>query len=268
MKTLKIIAIALLTCSIFTSCVSTKKYDEAMNQKTSWEDKYNALSTQYNNAMADNEKLKASSSDAIAAKETELAKKELALKESQRKIDELKAAIKSEKDAITNLKQEVCGALKCFSPDELSVEVRDGKLYVSMSDKLLFPSGSDVVNKRGKEAIEMLAKVLDNSKLEIMIEGHTDNVPINTDRNHDNWDLSVHRATSVTRIFIADGITPNRIVACGRGEFYPMADNKDEQSRQLNRRTEIVLAPKLDKLWKLTEGTDDQTMGNVIIDNK
>ena len=266
MKTLKVIAIALIAGSIFSSCVSSRKYDEAVNQKVDWENKYNVMSSQYQAAMADNEKLKASSSDAIAAKEKELNQKEMALKESQRKIDELKAAIRSEKDAIANLKQEVCSALKCFSPDELTVEVRDGKLYVSMSDKLLFPSGSDVVNKRGMEAIQMLAKVLDNSKLEIMVEGHTDAVPINTERNRDNWDLSVHRATSVTRIFVDNGITPSRIIACGRGEFHPVAANNTEENRQLNRRTEIVLAPKLDKLWKLTEETDNSTMGSVIID--
>jgi len=99
----------------------------------------------------------------------------------------------------------------------------------------------------------MLAAVLANSDLEIMVEGHTDPVPISTERNKDNWDLSAHRATSVTRIMTENGIPAERIIASGRGQFHPLASNETTTGRQLNRRTEIVLAPKLDKLWKLTE---------------
>jgi chemotaxis protein MotB len=115
------------------------------------------------------------------------------------------------------------------------------------------------VNKRGKEAIGMLAAVLRNSDLEVMVEGHTDPVPINTSRNPDNWDLSVHRATSVTRIFTENGIPAQRIIASGRGPFHPVAENETSEGRQMNRRTEIVLAPKLDKLWKLTEQEEIKT---------
>src|SRR2546427_12454225 len=124
--------------------------------------------------------------------------------DEQKKLQDLRALVDAERNAIKNLKQEVCSALKCFSPDELSIEIRNGKLYVSMSDKLLFPSGSDAVDKRGKEAIATLAAVLTKNPVEIIIEGHTDKVPISSARNKDNWDLSVHRATSVTRIFTED----------------------------------------------------------------
>ena len=99
----------------------------------------------------------------------------------------------------------------------------------------------------------MLAAVLKNSDLEIMVEGHTDDVPINTSRNKDNWDLSAHRATSATRIMIDNGVAPQRLLATGRSEYHPLAENSTSEGRQTNRRTEIVLAPKLDKLWKLTE---------------
>lgn len=182
-----------------------------------------------------------------------MSEKEKLLAEKENTLSELKEMITRERNAIQNLKKEVCDALKCYTPDELTIEVRDGKLYVSMSDKLLFPSGSDVVNPRGKEAVIMLADVLANSSMEIMVEGHTDNVPISNGRNRDNWDLSAHRATSVSRIMIENGIKPERIISSGRGEFHPVAGNETAEGKQKNRRTEIVLAPKLDKLWKLTE---------------
>src|SRR5262249_44910859 len=150
--------------------------------------------------QADLQRQKANSSMELKDKQTALNEKEQTLNEEQQKLQDMKALIDAQRNAIRNLKQEVCSALKCFTPDELTIEVRDGKLYVSMSDKLLFPSGSDVVNARGKEAISMLAAVLNHSDLEIMVEGHTDAVPIHNSLNRDNWDLSVRRATSVTRI--------------------------------------------------------------------
>jgi chemotaxis protein MotB len=200
----------------------------------------------------------------ISTSEQDLNSRDRMLADEQKKMKDMKALVDEERDAIRKLKQDVCSALKCFTPDELKIEVRNGKLYVSMSDKLLFPSGSDVVNQRGKEAIAMLADVLKNSDLEIMVEGHTDPVPIHSERNRDNWDLSVHRATSVTRIFTENGIPAERIIASGRGQYHPLADNETAEGRQENRRTEIVLAPKLDKLWKLTEQEDitTTTQGN------
>ena len=256
MKNLRIILIVIMSATMVTSCVSNRKYKEAVNSGSNWKQKYDDLQSDYTKLQGDKQSLEASMSASIKNKEDALSDKEKALNDEERKLQEMKSLIDAQRNAIRNLKQEVCSALKCFTPDELTVEVRDGKLYVSMSDKLLFPSGSDVVNARGKEAISMLAAVLTNSDLEIMIEGHTDNVPISSARNKDNWDLSTHRATSVIRIFTADGIPSDRIIASGRGEYHPLADNTSAQGRQSNRRTEIVLAPKLDKLWKLTEQED------------
>lgn len=99
----------------------------------------------------------------------------------------------------------------------------------------------------------MLSEVLANSELKIMIEGHTDNVPISTNKYKDNWDLSVHRATSIVREMVAANIDPKRIIAAGQGEHKPVASNKTQEGKQQNRRTEIVLEPRLDQLWKLTE---------------
>ena len=218
-----------------------------------WENKYSQLQNDYNSLQSDKQKSEAMASQTMMQNQKEIDSKNKALLDEQQKLQEMKALIDAQRNAIQNLKKEVCSALKCFTPDELTIEIREGKLYVSMSDKLLFPSGSDVVNSRGREAISMLAAVLENSDLEIMVEGHTDNVPIRTSRNRDNWDLSAHRATNVTRIFVENGIKAERIIASGRGEFHPLESNTNADGRQSNRRTEIVLSPKLDKLWKLTE---------------
>jgi len=133
------------------------------------------------------------------------------------------------------------------------VEVKNGKVYVSMSDKLLFKSGSAAVEAKGKEAIKVLAGVLDkNRDIDILIEGHTDNVPIKTAVYRDNWDLSVARATSIVRILTDEyKIEPTRLTASGKGEFSPRASNETSGSRALNRRTEIILSPKLDEIMQL-----------------
>jgi chemotaxis protein MotB len=242
--------VIMAACMLFlASCVSSKKYKEEVSNREK-------LQKQNTQLQADMNRLEEENRKAAATTSQQLMDRERALNDEAARLKEMSGLIEAQRDAIRNLKQEVCSALKCFTPDELSVEVKDGKLYVSLSDKLLFPSGSDVVNVRGKEAIQMLATVLANSDLEIMIEGHTDKVPINTSRNKDNWDLSVHRATSVTRLMTDNGIPSERIIASGRGQFHPVAENVTSDGRQSNRRTEIVLAPKLDKLWKLTEQTD------------
>ena len=140
-----------------------------------------------------------------------------------------------------------------YKTDELSVYVKDGNVYVSLAEKLLFKSGSDVVDPKGKEALKTLAQVLNSTKdITVMIEGHTDNVPIKTNKFKDNWDLSVARATSIVRILTNDyKIVPTRLTASGKSEFFPKADNDTAEGRASNRRTEIILSPKLDELMKL-----------------
>jgi chemotaxis protein MotB len=122
-----------------------------------------------------------------------------------------------------------------------------------MSDKLLFKSGSATVEAKGKDALKVLADVLDkNQDIDILIEGHTDNVPIKTSVYKDNWDLSVARATSIIRILSTEySIAPTRLTASGRGEFFPKDNNKTEAGRARNRRTEIILSPKLEEIMQL-----------------
>lgn len=182
-----------------------------------------------------------------------LTKKMQELDERERTINQLQDLINAQNEKVQSILQSVKDALMGFSSDELSVREENGKIYVAMSDKLLFQSGRATVDKRGKEALAKLAEVLNKQKdVDVNIEGHTDTKPIHTARFEDNWDLSVIRATSVVRILTKDyGVSPMQIVPSGRGEFMPVADNETADGRSKNRRTEIIIAPKLDELLKI-----------------
>jgi len=189
----------------------------------------------------------------LAAKSNELDAKEKLLSDRERTLDEMRKII-ARQDSLTNsLNNILRNALLGFNSDELSVEIKNGKVYVSLSDKLLFKSGSSAVEDKGKEALKLLAGVLDkNIDIDILVEGHTDNVPIKTPVYKDNWDLSVARATSIVRILTTDYmIAPTRLTASGKGEYFPKADNDTPEGKAKNRRTEIILSPKLDELMKL-----------------
>ena len=175
------------------------------------------------------------------------------LAEREATINQLQAEIKAQNDKVSALLQSVKDALLGFSSDELTVTQKDGKVYVAMSDKLLFESGSAQVNKQGKEALGKLAEVLKKQNdIDVFIEGHTDTKPIKTVQFKDNWDLSVVRATSVVRILTKDyGVNPLQIVPSGRGEFMHVDDNETADGRARNRRTEIIMAPRLDKLMDI-----------------
>lgn len=190
---------------------------------------------------------------ALKQKTEELNYKERLLQERERALNELRDVIARQDSITKRLNDIIRNALLGFNSDELSVEVKNGKVYVSMSDKLLFKSGSAAVETKGKEAIKVLAGVLDkNRDIDILIEGHTDNVPIKTAIYRDNWDLSVARATSIVRILTDEyKIEPTRLTASGKGEFSPRASNETTESRALNRRTEIILSPKLDEIMQL-----------------
>lgn len=190
---------------------------------------------------------------ALKQKTEELNFKERLLQERERALNELRDVIARQDSITKRLNDIIRNALLGFNSDELSVEVKNGKVYVSMSDKLLFKSGSAAVETKGKEAIKVLAGVLDkNRDIDILIEGHTDNVPIKTAVYRDNWDLSVARATSIVRILTDDyKIEPTRLTASGKGEFSPRATNETPDGRALNRRTEIILSPKLEEIMQL-----------------
>jgi chemotaxis protein MotB len=169
-------------------------------------------------------------------------------------LTELQSAL-HKKDSITDaLRKAVSDALTGFEGKGLTVHVKDGKVYVSMEEKLLFASGKWDVSAEGISALKDLAKVLEkNPDINVLIEGHTDNVPL-TGQNQvkDNWDLSVMRATSIVKIILDNGkINQKRLVASGRGEYLPVAPNTSAANKAKNRRTEIILSPKLDELMQI-----------------
>lgn len=177
----------------------------------------------------------------------------MTIAEQAKRLKNLEGLIQAQKDVMNKLKKTVADALINFKPDELSVYLKDGKLYVSLQEKLLFPSGSAVVNPEGRQALQSLATVLINTpNITIDIEGHTDTVPIATAKYPDNWALSVARSTAIARILISDyHVDPHTIVASGRSKYFPIADNTSADGRAKNRRTEIILSPDLTELFKL-----------------
>ena len=186
-------------------------------------------------------------SSELATMTEDLNAKEQRLAELQNILDQKDAEVKALKDKVTQ-------ALKGFENSGLNVFERNGKVYVSMDEKLLFASGSWEVGAEGEKAIKELAIVLENdSNINILIEGHTDNVPYRGSAQvKDNWDLSVMRATSVVKSLLKNSkIDPLRISASGRGEHYPLVGEDTPEARAKNRRTEIILTPKLDELFQI-----------------
>jgi chemotaxis protein MotB len=177
--------------------------------------------------------------------------------EAQRKrLEQLQALIDQQKKATEALRKKISDALVGFNSNELTVTMKNGRVYISMQEGLLFPSGSAVVNPKGKEALAKVASVLNTSKeVNIDIEGHTDSVPIHSRQYEDNWALSTARATSIAHVLIDDyKVVPAKLVASGRSEYDPVATNSTPAGRALNRRTEIILEPKLDELMNLMDG--------------
>jgi chemotaxis protein MotB len=176
------------------------------------------------------------------------------LKAREAKVNELEAMIKSKDQAANDLKKKLQDALLGFEGKGLTITQKNGKIYVSMDESLLFASGKTNVQPKGVEALKSVAKVLEqNADINVMVEGHTDDVPMNgAGEIKDNWDLSVMRATSVTKIMLNSAkIDAKRITSAGRGEYFPLDPAKTPEARKKNRRTEIILTPKLDELLKV-----------------
>jgi len=171
------------------------------------------------------------------------------------RLEQLQSLLDQQKEAVEALRRKIADALKGFNSNELTVKMKNGKVYISMQESLLFPSGSAVVNPKGKEALSKVAGVLNTSEdININIEGHTDSIPIHTAKFADNWELSTARATSIAHVLIDEyHVTPAKLVASGRSQYDPLAPNTTPEGRGQNRRTEIILEPRLDELMKLME---------------
>lgn len=183
------------------------------------------------------------------------AESKMTIADQARRLKSFQNMIQMQKDVMNRLKNSISDALLNYKNDELYVYIKDGSVYVSMEEKLLFKSGSDVVDPKGKEALKSLAGVLNTTNdIMVMIEGHTDNVPIKTIHFKDNWDLSTARATSIVRILTDEyGFDPARITAAGKGIFHPVKENETEEGRAGNRRTEVILSPDMKELYKLMD---------------
>ena len=185
----------------------------------------------------------------------EIFAKEDALQKKSKKIEELEASLNAQNEALSSLKNNVTKALKEFTSEELTVVEKEGKIYVSLSEKLLFKPGSFTLDKNGESAIAKLAVVLEKQEdVDIIVEGHTDSDPFSgSGVLADNLDLSTKRATSVARVLIKNKVPAEKIVASGRGDSKPVASNETKEGKSKNRRTEIILSPNLEKLLELIQ---------------
>ncbi len=226
----------------------------------------NQLETRYNNLLTNSGKMTRDLAEQqerlLALKEsleqTKLENERLSadLAVREQKVKELEDVLAKKDEAVQALKNRITQALLNFKESDLTVSVKNGKVYVSLAEQLLFKSGSTSVDPKGAAALQQLAKAIkDQQDLNIMVEGHTDNVPIGRTSQYmnDNWDLSVLRATSIIRILTSSGLNAKQVTAAGRGEFMPVEENETKEGRQKNRRTDIIITPDLDELFKILE---------------
>lgn len=250
-------------------------YDDAVKERDQLRSDYAATKTNLDNLKASYDALEKNSSaeiaknakknrellaqleakeQALAAENERLEKLKKELESRSQRVAELESVIAAKDANMRALKDAISKALTNFEGKGLTVEQRDGKVYVSMENKLLFESGSWYVGAQGKQAVKQLASVLaDNPDIAILIEGHTDNVPYKGNAQlSGNWDLSTKRATAIVNILRENNaINPENLTAAGRGEYAPVASNDSAEGRTKNRRIEVILTPKLDEISKL-----------------
>ncbi|TXG36882.1 OmpA family protein [Seonamhaeicola maritimus] len=250
-------------------------YEEAIADRDKLQGDYNAMKSNYDALKASYDALEKNSSAAIAknsqknrellaqleakeqalaAENARLAKLKKELEDRSNRVAELEKVIADKDAAMSALKDAISRALTDFEGKGLTVEQRDGKVYVSMENKLLFSSGSWAVNSEGRRAVQQLGSVLgDNPDIAVLIEGHTDNVPYKgSGQLSGNWDLSTKRATAIVNILRENvAIAPENLTAAGRGEYAPVATNDTSEGKAKNRRIEVILTPKLDELSRL-----------------
>ena len=284
MKTFKVLI--LFFALIITSCVSKKKYVDIENRVQLVEKNEqlckNELKTKQNENLILNTKLineankvnklekqieyfkstntnlldRLSDLSVVSKTGAESIKQSLeALNEQNRYIKDLTTSMQLKDSLNLVLVMNLKRSLDDFDDEDINIEVKKGVVYVSISDRMLFKSGSYKISNRAEEVIGKIAKIInDHNELDILVEGHTDNVPIATDCISDNWDLSVKRATSIVRLMqIKFGVEPERMTAGGRSEYIPKSTNETTAGRAINRRTEIVILPKLDQFFELLE---------------
>lgn len=271
MKRNQLLLMALLCGVFFTSCVAKRKLlsaeDNIRRLQTDSAQLVNRVNQLDRNISELNEKLRQlentrrslgqeldeTKRDA-SSKLNQLNLSQQQIAEQQRKLEQLQGLIEQQKRNREELRKKISDALINFNSNELTVSTKKGKVYVSLQESLLFPSGSAIVNPKGREALGTLAQVLNiNPDINVLIEGHTDSIPIKG-RYADNWDLSVARSTAIVRILTDNyKVAPSRVTASGRSWYEPVDTNSTPEGRAKNRRTEIILEPKLDELMRLIQ---------------
>ena len=268
----KVILMFSLAALTLTSCGTKKKIAELEQKNKECQDLLNSTTVKLNLCLSEkealsqqNEYLKKNNSDLISASKdmTILSTKgaqniEKALetiKEKDLKISRMQDAL-TKKDSVTLALVTSLKSSVGISDPDIEINVEKGVVFISIADKLLFKSGSYVVSERAKEVLAKVAKVVnDKPTFECMVEGHTDNVPFTGNAVLlDNWDLSVKRSTAIIRVLTKElGVKPSQLIAAGRGEFVPLVDNKTAENRATNRRTRIVVLPKIDEFYEMIE---------------
>jgi len=277
MRKLSLILALALFCSAFSACriLSTKKYNAMLAKQDSlnngWTEsqlKNEELERLLNKLRKDTSNINGqladlrgryADMDANYAKlrsnsSSEINKLSEDLKKREQRLKEVEEVLRKRDEATNQLKEKLQQALLGFTKNGLTVEIKNGKVYVSLTDKLLFPSGSIIIDEKGKQALTQLANVLKlQPEINIAVEGHTDTQKVNNlGQIKDNWDLSVLRSTSVVRYLTEiEKVESVRMTATGKGEFQPLGPNTSAEGRSKNRRIEIVLSPKLDELYDL-----------------
>jgi chemotaxis protein MotB len=254
---------------LLSSCVARRYLTQSQNQvehlradSTQFENRISSLQNQISTQQASIDELNkkitnlSSQNSALGVQTTEqqnqLSQSQQDLQRQQKRLQQLQNLLSQQKAASEELRSKMSEALKGFNSNDLSVYQKDGKVYVSLSENLLFPSGSAVVNPKGVDALSKLAAVLNlNSDVAVDIEGHTDSIPIRG-RYQDNWDLSTARANSIVRILVNNyKVDPKRVMSSGHSYYDPVASNATVEGRAKNRRTDIILSPKLEEMYKL-----------------
>ena len=278
MKAKKLIGV-LAVSLMFAGCVSNKKYTALQREHQALQQNYTTLTSNFAESQANGKSLQQMLDDA-RAHNAQLKKQYDALQNTldnsirqnaqgnvniSKLVDQINASnkyirqlveAKSKSDSLNlALTTRLTRSLSDVESDEVNVRVLKGVVYISLADNMLFKSGSYEVNQRAMQTLSKIAKIINDYKdYDVLVEGNTDPVPIQRTNIRNNWDLSVLRASSIVQVLENDyGISPSRLTAAGRGEFNPIADNSTELGRQRNRRTEIIITPKLDQFLDLID---------------
>lgn len=228
------------------------------NKRNQLNEELASLKNQCDQLQENYQQLRNQSSKKMQAMVDQLEELQRDLAQREKRLAEVEAMLQRRDSTIRAIEKKVADALLGFRDKGLTVEVKNGQVYVSLSNKLLFASGSTKIDQAGQQALRDLAAVLkEQSDISIMVEGHTDDVPVsNLGQIKDNWDLSVMRSTEVVRILVDAGLQPTRVIPAGRSQFIPKAEGSTTEARASNRRTEIIISPKLDDLFNLINSKD------------